>query len=122
MFFHIEDRALLKISGSDAEVFLQAQLSNDINKLDRKSIQLNAYCQHQGKILALFWVMRYEDYFFLSFPFELVDNIKKNSPLLSTGEDGYKALELIISSIKSSNTNKKYEFPLKDNSYKIKSK
>ena len=76
MFFHIEDRALLKISGSDAEVFLQAQLSNDINKLDRKSIQLNAYCQHQGKILALFWVMRYEDSFFLSCPFELVDDIK----------------------------------------------
>ena len=76
MFFHIEDRALLKISGSDAEVFLQAQFSNDINKLDRKSIQLNAYCQHQGKILALFWVMRYEDFFFLSCPFELVDDIK----------------------------------------------
>ena len=52
----------------------------------------------------------------------LVDNIKKDSPLLSTGEDGYKSLELIISSIKSSNTKKKYHFPLKDNSYKIKSK
>ena len=52
MFFHLKDRALLKISGSDAEVFLQAQLSNDISKLDRQSIQLNAYCQHQGKILA----------------------------------------------------------------------
>jgi len=52
----------------------------------------------------------------------LVDNIKKDSPLLSSGEDGYKALELIISSIKSSNTKKKYQFPLKDNSYKIKSK
>ena len=77
MKYLLNERALLKISGSDAEIFLQAQLSNDINKLDGKSIQLNAYCQHQGKILALFWVMRYEDYFFLSFPFELVDNIKK---------------------------------------------
>ena len=34
MFVHLKDRALLKISGSDAEAFLQAQLSNDINKLD----------------------------------------------------------------------------------------
>jgi tRNA-modifying protein YgfZ len=76
MFFHIEDRALLKISGSDAEAFLQAQFSNDITKLDRKNIQLDAYCQHQGKILALFWVMRYDDYFFLSCPFELVSDIK----------------------------------------------
>jgi tRNA-modifying protein YgfZ len=75
MFFYIEDRALLKVSGSDAEVFLQAQFSNDISKLDRKSIQLNAYCQHQGKILALFWVMRYEDFFFLSCPCELVEDI-----------------------------------------------
>ena len=75
MFFYIEDRALLKVSGSEAEAFLQAQFSNDITKLDRKNIQLNAYCQHQGKILALFWVMRYEDFFFLSCPCELVEDI-----------------------------------------------
>ncbi|MDC3360148.1 folate-binding protein YgfZ [Candidatus Thioglobus sp.] len=76
MFVHLKDRALLKISGSDAEAFLQAQLSNDINKLDAFSVQLNAYCQHQGKILALFWVMRYEDSFFLSFPSDLLEVIK----------------------------------------------
>ncbi|MDC3391547.1 folate-binding protein YgfZ [Candidatus Thioglobus sp.] len=76
MFVHLKDRALLKISGSDAEAFLQGQLSNDINKLDTLSIQLNAYCQHQGKILALFWVMRHEDSFFLSFPSDLLEVIK----------------------------------------------
>jgi len=76
MFVHLKDRALLKISGSDAETFLQAQLSNDINKLDAFSVQLNAYCQHQGKILALFWVMRHEDSFFLSFPSDLLEVIK----------------------------------------------
>ena len=97
MFFHIEDRALLKISGSDAEVFLQAQLSNDINKLDGKSIQLNAYCQHQGKILALFWVMRYEDFFFLSCPFELVDNIKSRLKMF-----------IIISDVKIENFTSKF--------------
>jgi len=76
MFVHLKDRALLKISGSDAEAFLQAQLSNDINKLDAFSVQLNAYCQHQGKILALFWVMRRGDSFLLSFPSDLLEAIK----------------------------------------------
>ena len=76
MFFHLNNRALLRVSGSDAETFLQGQLSNDINKLDISSVQLNAYCQHQGKILALFWVTKYEDSFFLSFPLDLLEAIK----------------------------------------------
>ena len=76
MFFHLKDRALLKISGRDSEAFLQGQFSNDISKLDTKNVQLNSYCQHQGKILALFWVMKYEDSFFLSFPLDLLEAIK----------------------------------------------
>jgi len=76
MFVHIKNRALLKVSGSDAETFLQGQLSNDISKLGNSSVQLNAYCQHQGKILALFWVVKKEDSFFLSFPSDLLEAIK----------------------------------------------
>ena len=76
MFVHLNNRALLRVSGSDAETFLQGQLSNDISKLNLLSVQLNAYCQHQGKILALFWVMRHEDSFFLSFPSDLLEVIK----------------------------------------------
>ena len=76
MFFHLKSRALIKVSGSDAETFLQGQLSNDINKLDSSRVQLNAYCQHQGKILALFWVTKNEDSFFLSFPLDLLEAIK----------------------------------------------
>jgi len=76
MFSYLNSRALLKISGSDAESFLQGQLSNNINELDNSSIQLNAYCQHQGKMLALFWVMRSNDDFLLSFPLDLLEIIK----------------------------------------------
>ena len=76
MFFHLKNRSLLKVSGSDAEIFLQGQLSNDINKLDAFSVQLNAYCQHQGKILALLWVTKNEDSFFLSFPLDLLETLK----------------------------------------------
>ena len=76
MFTHLKNRGLLRISGSDAKTFLQAQLSNDIDKLDTSSIQVNAYCQHQGKILALFWVTKNEGSFFLSFPLDLLETIK----------------------------------------------
>ena len=76
MLIHLDSRSLLKVSGSDAESFLQAQLSNNINEIDSSSIQLNAYCQHQGKMLALFWVMRSNDDFLLSFPLDLLEVIK----------------------------------------------
>ena len=75
MRFELDSRSLLKISGKDAENYLQAQLSNDISKIKTNSIQLNAYCQHQGKILALFWVMKIDDGFFLSFPSSLLEKI-----------------------------------------------
>jgi len=76
MIIHLDNRALLKLSGSENEEFLQAQLTNDISKIDDSSVQLNAYCQHQGKILALFWVIRADDDFLLSFPIDLIDSIK----------------------------------------------
>jgi len=76
VLIHLKNRALLKLIGSDSEAFLQAQLTNDISKLDNSSIQLNAYCQHQGKILALFWVMRSGEDFLLSFPLDLMESIK----------------------------------------------
>ena len=76
MLIHLKNRALLKLSGSENETFLQSQFSNDINKLDNSSVQLNAYCQHQGKILALFWVMRSGNDFLISFPLDLLDPIK----------------------------------------------
>lgn len=72
----LKERALLKISGSDAEIFLQNQLSNDISALDSFRVQLNAYCQHQGKIISLFWVMRHHESFLISLPQDLLNKIK----------------------------------------------
>ena len=75
MHIQIQDRALLKVSGGDAESFLQAQLTNDITLLKNNSVQLNAYCQHQGKVISLFWVMRSEEDFLLSFPLDLAEKV-----------------------------------------------
>ena len=68
MIIKIENRAILKISGEDAQSFLQSQFTNDINLLNSNEVQLNAYCQHQGKIVALFWVFLKNNSFYLSFP------------------------------------------------------
>jgi len=76
MRVYLKNRSLLNISGSDSESFLQSQLTNDISKLGDSEIQINAYCQHQGKILGLFWVMRYQDGFLMSFPIDLLEKIK----------------------------------------------
>ena len=75
MMCNLKNRALVSISGADAEEFLQNQFSNDISKLSDSHIQINAYCQHQGKIIALFWVMRSDENFLLSFPIDLLDTV-----------------------------------------------
>ena len=76
MRVYLKNRSLLYISGKDSESFLQSQLTNDISKLGDSEIQINAYCQHQGKIVGLFWVMRYQNGFLISFPNELLEKIK----------------------------------------------
>tara|TARA_B110000008_G_scaffold266649_1_gene293004 strand:+ start:177 stop:998 length:822 start_codon:yes stop_codon:yes gene_type:complete len=74
MLIQIEKRSLLRVSGSDAESFLQAQLSNDITLINN-SVQLSSFCQHQGKIIALFWVLRFGEDFLLSFPEDLSEKV-----------------------------------------------
>ena len=71
MVIQLTNRALLKLSGKDTQDFLQGQFSNDINALKNSQVQLNAYCQHQGKIIALIWVMKTADDYYLSFPNDL---------------------------------------------------
>jgi folate-binding protein YgfZ len=77
MILQLNNRALLKLSGGDTQTFLQGQLSNDIDGLEEGEVQLNAYCQHQGKIIALLWVMKRDDDFYLSFPSDLAEIITK---------------------------------------------
>ncbi len=71
-------RITLKVRGVDAQSFLQGQLSNDIVSIGENEWQLNAYCQHQGKVIALFWVTKYKNDFYLNFPKSLQDKIFKH--------------------------------------------
>jgi len=73
MITRLDNRSILKISGNDAQIFLQSQFSNDINKIVDKEIQLNAYCQHQGKVIALLWVFKKNNFFYISLPNDIKD-------------------------------------------------
>ena len=64
MIIQLTKRTLLSVTGSDAQSFLQGQLSNDIDGLEEGEVQLNAYCQYQGKIIALLWAMKRDDDFY----------------------------------------------------------
>jgi len=66
-------RALIKVTGSDSENFLQSQFSNNIAKVSPEAIQVNTYCQHQGKIISIIWVFKRKDNFYLSIP----ENLKE---------------------------------------------
>jgi len=60
--------ALIRAHGADATSFLQGQLSNDILAVDADHSQLSAYCNPQGRMLALFRVLRRDDAYYLQLP------------------------------------------------------
>jgi len=68
-------RGLIKVSGNDAENFLHSQFTNDIKNIQEKNVQINAYCQHQGKIIAILWVLKIDGNYYLSILNELKDLI-----------------------------------------------
>lgn len=70
-------QALLKVSGSEAQSFLQAQLTSDINEVSQSKAQFSAYCDPKGNVLANFLVFIYQDDYYLSFDGSLAESILK---------------------------------------------
>lgn len=68
-------RTLIQVTGEDAESFLLGQFTNDLRILDETHTQLSAYCTAQGRMLAIFRVLRPADGFTLMLPAELRDPI-----------------------------------------------
>ena len=63
--------SVLEVSGDDAETFLHGQFTNHIKNLG-DAFRLAAYCQPQGRILALMRVFKKNDRFYLIIPSDLV--------------------------------------------------
>ena len=77
MLVKLNERSLLEVSGADAKSFLQGQLSNDIDSIQPGYCQLNAYCQHQGKVIALMLLFTDDSSYYLSIPKDLKRVVQK---------------------------------------------
>ncbi len=77
MLFDLSGRALIKVSGEDAESFLQNQLSNDIHNVTETAHQSSAWCSPKGRIIVTFQIFKRADCFYLSLSADLLDHVIK---------------------------------------------
>ena len=68
---------VLRISGEDAASFLQSQLTNDVSLLTTELGQINGYCNHKGRLLALFQLQVSESGFTAIIPQEMMASLSK---------------------------------------------
>lgn len=78
VMFGLTDTTVIRVSGEDAEIFLQNQFSNDIIEARTQSrLQLNAYCNPKGRTIALVRVLPIADAFLLLVPVDLAEPLIK---------------------------------------------
>ncbi len=71
---------IIRAAGPDAAAFLHSQFSNDVLNLGATS-QLNAYCTAQGRMIALFRVVRRDDAYLLLLPGAIQAAVQKRLAL-----------------------------------------
>jgi len=72
---------VIRLSGEDANDFLQGQFSNDITTIAAGEQQLGSYCNPKGRALCVYRLLRQGDHFLLVIPEDLVDTISKRLQL-----------------------------------------
>jgi len=68
---------LLRISGADAETFMQGQFSNDVRLLDGQNSQLSSYNSAKGRMYSCFRLLKNADVYFLRLPADIADAVIK---------------------------------------------
>lgn len=79
----------IAVGGADAETFLQAQLSNDVEELGPADGRLAAWCDAKGRVQALPWVVRRDEDFLLLLPKTLVAPVLQRLRLFVLRSDVY---------------------------------
>jgi len=77
LYFDLSHFGLIKISGNDANGFLQNQITADLNKLNEHGWVLSAWCLPNGRILSNFIIFTEKNHYILVLPSMLIDKIMK---------------------------------------------
>lgn len=77
VLFDLSDTSIIKVSGEDAESFLQNQLTNDIRNISETNHQTSAWCSPKGRIIASFRVFKQQDSYFLTVSSDLLEHVIK---------------------------------------------
>lgn len=64
---------VIEVSGPDAAVFLQGQVTCDVRQLENLQTLFSACCDYKGRVIANFWVWPHEKNYYLLFPSTMVD-------------------------------------------------
>ncbi len=73
--FDLSHLGLIRVSGDDAEGFLQGQLTNDVREATDHHWQLSGYCTAKGRLLAAFLLFRRDGAYYLQTPRERVQPV-----------------------------------------------
>ena len=68
---------VILVRGGDAAAFLQGQITNDINLLDKDRGIYAGYCNPKGRLIAFFLIIKTWDNYFLFCPSSISDEIRK---------------------------------------------
>ncbi len=66
--FNLSHLRFIRVSGADAETFLQGQITSDIRKVTPEHHQMGGYCTPKGRMLANFRVFSYQGTYILQLP------------------------------------------------------
>jgi len=77
MLFDLSDQGLIKVSGEDAESFLQNQLTNDIRNVTETTHQASAWCSPKGRIIANFQIFMSDGSYVLAVATDLIEYVIK---------------------------------------------
>ena len=70
----LKDKIYIIISGPDSNVFLQGMITNDINKCSENQAIYSAFLTPQGKFVADFFILKFDESYLL----EVEKNLAKN--------------------------------------------
>ncbi len=72
---------VLTVSGKDAATLLHGQITCNINDVSETHSSLGAVCNHKGRAIATFLLIKQADAFHLLVPLELLETLKKRLSL-----------------------------------------